>query len=128
MSKGESEFEQEPRKEVKDAKTFNELYEIVDNKGGVAGSKGKIYTSEILKGIIEKCRPKWDDVMPPTNEMIDPLSQMSNLQGKLNSITREEGLRDKVSELLYKEIEGKNEEQVKIYKMIRDRKNKSKGS
>lgn len=125
MSESEPKFEQEPIKEIKDAESFDELYRILDNKKETAGGEGRIYTSKILKGIIEICRPKWDDTLCG-DSMIDPLDEisLSFFKNRLNLIDDEE-LKNKVSELLYKELQNRNEKILELHKIMHNKKAKN---
>jgi hypothetical protein len=83
------EIPQEPE-EIKDAGSFEELFEILKRKGGLTGSDGTFYSAEELIERIQKLR---------SGEVED-----------LAILTRSEGLRDKVEELLKRELEIKKRE------------------
>jgi len=73
----------EPLRKIADAKSFKELFEILREKGGVTGSDGTFYSADELIKRIGKLRK---------GEEID-----------FAILTRSEGLREKVMELLEKE-------------------------
>ncbi len=111
MPKGEPQFEEEPVKEIKDAQSFEELYAILDDMKEIRSGQ-QVYLSDYLKTSIEVLRPKYgpaDEII--TSPISDPLDRLHgmNTSAALLKITRAEGLRDKVSELLYKEMEVQNE-------------------
>jgi hypothetical protein len=78
------EIPQEPE-EIKDARSFKELFDILKKKRGLTGSDGTFYSAEELIERIQKLR---------SGEVED-----------LAILTRSEGLRDKVEELLKRELE-----------------------
>ncbi len=78
------EIPQEPQ-EIKDARSFKELFDILKKKGGLTGSDGTFYSAEELIERIQKLR--------------------SGEVGNLAILTRSEGFRDKVEELLKRELE-----------------------
>jgi hypothetical protein len=78
------EIPQEPE-EIKDARSFKELFEILKKKRGLTGSDGTFYSAEELIERIQKLRS----------------GEVENLA----ILTRSEGLRDKVEELLKRELE-----------------------
>jgi hypothetical protein len=71
--------------EIKDARSFKELFEILKRKGGLTGSDGTFYSAEELIERIQKLR---------SGEVED-----------LAILTRSEGFREKVEELLKRELE-----------------------
>jgi hypothetical protein len=78
------EIPQEPE-EIKDARSFKELFDILKKKRGLTGSDGTFYSAEELIERIQKLR---------SGEVED-----------LAILTRSEGLREKVEELLKRELE-----------------------
>ena len=78
------EIPQEPEK-IEDARSFKELFEILKKKRGLTGSDGTFYSAEELIERIQKLR----------------LGEVEDLA----ILTRSEGLRDKVEELLKRELE-----------------------
>jgi hypothetical protein len=70
--------------EIKDARSFKELFEILKRKGGLTDSDGTFYSAEELIERIQKLR---------SGEVED-----------LAILTRSEGLREKVEELLKREL------------------------
>jgi hypothetical protein len=62
------------------ARNFRELYSLIDYRGGVQGSQ-EFYEPQVLKGLIEKVK---------------------NGQMSIKHITRTDGLRDQVEELIYR--------------------------
>ena len=77
------EMPQEPQ-EIKDARSFKELFDILKKKGGLTDSDGTFYSAEELIERIQKLR---------SGEVED-----------LAILTRSEGLREKVEELLKREL------------------------
>jgi hypothetical protein len=75
---------QEPQ-EIKDARSFKELFDILKKKGGLTGSDGTFYSAEELIERIQKLR----------------LGEVEDLA----ILTRSEGFREKVEELLKRELE-----------------------
>jgi hypothetical protein len=78
------EIPQEPQ-EIKDARSFKELFDILKKKRGLTGSDGTFYSAEELIERIQKLR----------------LGEVEDLA----ILTRSEGLREKVEELLKRESE-----------------------
>jgi hypothetical protein len=78
------EMPQEPQ-EIKDARSFKELFDILKKKGGLIGSDGTFYSAEELIERIQKLR----------------LGEVEDLA----ILTRSEGFREKVEELLKRELE-----------------------
>lgn len=76
---------------IKEATNFDELYKILQEAGGITGSRGKLYSAEELISDIKFFK-----------EWIDGSDYIDNKLGYytfLNRITRSNGLRDKVEEL-----------------------------
>jgi hypothetical protein len=98
----EENHEEEKPKEIRDAQNFDELFYVLDEKGKIIGGH-KEYSAEELKKRIN------DTILDfhshAIDEETDPLEQMQLIKKELGAITRTDGLRDKVSELLYKSIE-----------------------
>lgn len=78
----EKKEEKKEKKEIKDAGSWGELISAIDSKGTVTGSSQE-FTPAMLKDVIEKVRKGDLDI---------------------NAVTRSEGLRDSVKNLLDKEI------------------------
>jgi|SRR3989344_6411701 len=100
--------EDEPVKRIEDAENFDELYDILDRMGDIMGNGGVVYKSEYLKQEITKIRGI-NVLYPAMDGIVDPLEQLRKLAKQLQLLTRSEGLRDKVSEILYREIQIGNE-------------------
>ena len=111
MPEGEPRFEEEKPKEIRDAASFNELYDIITKKWGLRPSekhvKDLILKIKNMEGRIDNYA--WHGVA------IDPLFTIKNFQKELEEMPTRE-LRDKVSELLYKKLESKNESMIAAQK------------
>ncbi len=105
----ENEEEMPLEGEITDVSNFDELYDLIKQKGGVTGSKQK-YKAEYLIVVIEDFRKTFEKAMDiATGEnpfkKTNLLEVFSKLLNQLNKITRKEELRFKVLQLSLREIE-----------------------
>ena len=105
MEPREPQFEKEAPKEkpneIKDASTYEELYDILDAKKEIIGSGGKRYSAEGLKNKIKALRNSKDNLTPDKDGLILFKFFPSTI---IESITRTEGLREKAIELFQKQL------------------------
>ena len=96
----EGKLEDQP-KEIKDAQSFNELFEILEHKGGISGNNGQKYVAGVLRAMVQKIR---DDLQTKYTRLRDedPLERLHLVKGDLQKLPDTDGFRDKVSELIYK--------------------------
>ncbi len=84
------------------AENFDQLFEIIKREERLVGSSGRKYSSEYLIDSINKVRNNLKTLLYARSD-----SKMTEgdilYQRALSGITRSEGLRDKVSELVKKE-------------------------
>jgi len=103
--------------DIKEAKSFSQLYQVLNKKGEIIGSRRIRYSSELLINTIDKLRKNLNELKEAgldfgkINE--DKLKETEFWKSQLNEITRSEGLREKVSELLIKELKETNKEKEK---------------
>jgi RNA processing factor Prp31 len=93
-----SEHKEGDLKEIKDATDFNSLYLILNEMGEVEGSDGSKYSSLDLQERIEKART--ESLGLKLQSVTE--AKVANIIGE---ITRTGGLRDKVRDLIYREVQ-----------------------
>ncbi len=109
---GEPTFEQEQPKEIKDAKDFPELMAILDSRTDIVSSDGTVVNMKDIVFHIGKLR------MDTYDDLDDPFCSMDEILGRVKesckALTRTEGLRGKVRELLEHDIKRRFEEKKKL--------------
>lgn len=98
MSEGEPKLEEEKPKEIKDAENFDELYEILRKRGEIKGKENTVYKADYLIESIEVLRKKFKDY----DKTVIVSGLDLNLSKFASTVTRSEGVREKVKELLLK--------------------------
>ena len=94
---------------IRRVENFDELFEIVKKGNGIVGLNGTKYSSKYLVYATTEIRRRFK-ILLDRGATIETLDRDVYWQDTLLMVTRSEGFRDKVWELLRKEIENKKEE------------------
>ncbi len=102
---GPRESEGEKQIEISEAKNFDELFLTIEQKGGIVGNDGKEYTLGELIDKVEGLRDTAEKTFYKSDKKFDKetLRKLIRHEMPLARITRTEGLRNKISDLLVEE-------------------------